>query len=291
MTYDYDWCGHEGCGAPIERWSREWKHRKYELDADHKATPQAPVGPLEEGLHLRADRYATALAAAVAADERIAALTELLRQHEWYRSQAESALSAVQEDPQFGTVWAPTGPEPEDAEALLCLLTGSVYYRRRVVGMRDGWRRAEASQVGGETVYEWPISDAGPFIAWRDGYGYDRVLRDAQRLNTEFDALHRKLYGEPGYRAEGASAWGRPDLAEAIDRILLARSRRTYEANRKAQNAEQKLAQLRRSLAHLAPDDTQQWPADGDDVRDVEVIDLDKVRALLDRADCGAVTA
>jgi hypothetical protein len=157
--------------------------------------------------------------------------------------------------------------------------------------MRDGWRRAEASQVGGETVYEWPISDAGPFIAWRDGYGYDRVLRDAQRLNTEFDALHRKLYGEPGYRAEGASAWGRPDLAEAIDRILLARSRRTYEANRKAQNAEQKLAQLRRSLAHLAPDDTQQWPADGDDVRDVEVIDLDKVRALLDRADCGAVTA
>ena len=61
MSYDYDWCGHvpaessSPCGAPIERWSREWKHRKFELDADHKAVPQEPVGPLEEGLHLRAD--------------------------------------------------------------------------------------------------------------------------------------------------------------------------------------------------------------------------------------------
>jgi hypothetical protein len=295
MTYDYDWCGHVAedadgrpCGAPIERWSREWKHRKYELDADHKAVPQAPVGPLEEGLHLRADRYATAIAASVAADERIAALTELLRQHEYYRSQAESALGAVQEDPQFGTVWAPTGPEPEDADALLCLITGNVYYRRRGVGMLDGWRRAEATPQTA-TIYEWPISDAGPFIAWRDSYGFDQVLREAQRRDVEFDQLHRKLYSQDGYRADG-SPWGRPNLAEAIDRILLAKMQRTYEANEKAQRATQMLAQLRRSIEHLAPDDTQQWLAtqDGDDeVREVDVIDLDKVRALLDRKDCG----
>lgn len=294
MSYDYDWCGHiadepdaRPCGAPIERWSREWKHRKYELDADHKAAPQEPVGPMEEGLHLRADRYATALAASVAADERIAALTELLRQHEYYRSQAEGALSAVQEDPQFGTVWPPTGPEPEDVDALLCLLTGTVYYRRRGIGMRDGWRRAEVDPQG-STVYEWPISDAGPFIAWRDSYGFDQVLREAQRRNVEFEQLHRALYGEKGYRDDEAD-WGRPNLAEAIQRILQAQRHRTHEANEKAQRAGQMLAQLRRSIERLQPADTQQWPSpdDADEVREVEVIDLDKVHALLDRKDCG----
>lgn len=294
MSYDYDWCGHTAaepdarpCGAPIERWSREWKHRKGELDADHQAVPQEPVGPLEEGLHLRADRYATAIAAAVAADERIAALTELLRQHEYYRSQAESALNAVQEDPQFGTVWAPTGPEPEDVDALLCLLTGAVYYRRRGIGMRDGWRRAEVSPGIGAIIYEWPIGDAGPFIAWRDSYGFDQVLREAQRRNTEFDQLHRRLRGEDGYHADG-SRWGRPDLTEAVERILRSHRERTYRANEKAQAADQKLRQLRRLIEYLAPDDTQQWH-DGDEehLRDVEVIELDKVRALLGRADCG----
>lgn len=294
MSYDYDWCGHTGeepdarpCGAPIERWSREWKHRKFELDADHKAIPPAPVGPLEEGLYLRADRYATALAAAVAGDERIAALTELLRQHEYYRSQAENALGAVQEDPQFGTVWLPTGPEPEDVSALLCLITGAVYYTVRNVGYRAGWRRAEAAD--NSTIYEWPISDAGPFIAWRDSYGFDQVLREAQRRNVEFDQLHRKLYDQTGYRADNGQ-WGRPNLAEAIERILRHHLERTYQANTKAQAAQQKLDQLRRQLGYLTPDDTQQWPATQDedgDLRDVAVIDLERVHALLERADCG----
>lgn len=285
MSYDYDWCGHEGCGAPIERWSQQWKHRKHELDADHKAIPQPPIGPLEEGLHLRADRYAAALAAGVAADERIAALTELVRQHEYYRSQAESALAAVQEDPQFGKVWAPTGPEPEDVDALLCLLTGEVYYRRRGVGMRSGWRRADVAPDSSATTYEWPISDAGPFIAWNDSYGFDRVLRDAQRRHIEFEQLHRKLYGHDGYRADGSSTWGRPNLAEAIERILHAERHRAYVANEKSQRATQTLALLRRALENLQPDDTQQWPATQDDdgeLRDVAVIDLQRIYDLLD---------
>lgn len=286
MSYDYDWCGHEDCGAPIERWSREWKHRKNELDTDHKAAPQAPVGPLEEGLHLRADRYATAIAASVAADERIAALTELLRQHEYYRSQAESALAAVQEDPQFGTVWAPTGPEPDDVHAVLCLTTGAVYRRNK--WSRD-WQRAHHDSQHA-THYRWPIPDAGPFIAWRDGYEFDRVIKDAQAHAVEFEALHRKLYGEDGYRSEDASPWGRPNLAEAIDRILLARSRRTSAANEKAQRATQMLALLRRAIENLQPDDTQQWPADLDDdgdLRDVAVIDLERVYDLLDNPSLG----
>ncbi|CAI9417197.1 hypothetical protein [Nocardioides sp. T2.26MG-1] len=293
MSYDYDWCGHTAdepdarpCGAPIERWSSEWKHRKYELDADHKAVPQAPVGPLDEALFLRADRYASVLAASVVADERIAALTELVRQHEYYRSQAESQLRMVQEDPQYGTVWDQTGPEPDedDVHAVLCLTTGAVYRRNKWSG---DWQKAHHDPHAA-THYQWPIPDAGPFIAWRDGYEFDRVIKDAQAHATEFDALHRKLYGEAGYRSEDGSPWGRPNLAEAIDRILLARSRRTSAANEKAQRATQALALLRRAIGYLQPDDTQ-WPAsDGsDEVRDVEVIDLQRVRALLDNPSHG----
>lgn len=292
MSYDYDWCGHTAeqpdarpCGAPIERWSREWKHRSCELDADHKAVPREPVGPLDEALFLRADRYAAALAASAATDERIAALTELVRQHEYYRTQAESQLRMVQEDPQFGTVWPQTGPEPDESvAALLCLTTGHVYRRRQ---WGTGWQLAEHNPTTA-TGYEWPISDAGPFIAWRDSHGFDAVLRQARRDQTEFDALHRKLYGEPGYHDEKGS-WRRPPLAEAIDRILLARTRKWSEQSNRALAAEQKLAQLRRSIEHLQPDDNQEWPAQGndDELRDVDVIDLDKVLALLDRKDCG----
>lgn len=292
MSYDYDWCGHTAeepdarpCGAPIERWSREWKHRKHELDVDHKAEPQPPVGPAEEGLHMRATRYAEAIAAAAAADERIKVLTELLTKHEYYRTQAEQALGMVQEDPQFGTVWQQTGPEPEDVHALLCLTSGMVF-RRRQYG--TGWQRAEANPATA-TTYEWPIGESGPFIAWRDDYGFDLVLREAQRRHIEFEQLHRKLYSEPGYHDEGR-AFGRPNLAEAIDRVLKAKMQRTYEANEKAQRATQQLSQLRRLIGYLRPDDTQQWPATQDadgDLRDVEVIDLDNVYALLDRKDCG----
>lgn len=287
MSYDYDWCGHtpeepdaRPCGAPIERWSREWKHRKYDLDADHRAAPQGPIGPMDEALFLRADRYAATLAASVAADERIAALTELVRQHEYYRTQAESQLSMVREDPQYGTVWPQTGPEPDedDVHAVLCLTTGKVFRRNK--WSRD-WQLAHHNPERA-VHYQWPIPDAGPFIAWRDGYEFDQVLKDAQRHANEFDALHRALYGEKGYHADGASSWVRPNLAEAIQRILLARSQRTHEANEKAQRAAQMLGQLRRQIGYLQPDDTQQWPSptEADAVRHVEVIDLDKVLAL-----------
>lgn len=295
MSYDYDWCGHTAeetgarpCGAPIERWSREWKHRSRELDGEHKAEPTAPIGPMDEALFLRADRYAATLAASVAADERIAALTELVRQHEYYRTQAESQLRMVQEDPQYGTVWDQTGPEPDedDVHALLCLTTGKVFRRNK--WSRD-WQLAHYNPQNA-VHYQWPLPDAGPFIAWRDGYEFDRVLKDAQAITVELDQLHRKLYSEKGYRAEDAGHYGRPNLAESVERILRAQQRRTFDANEKASRAVQMLAQLRRSIEHLRADDIQQWPAtqdDDGDLRDVDVIDLDKVHALLDRKDCG----
>ena len=290
MNSNYDWCGHEGCGAPIERWSNRWSHTgsRHELDLDHPATPQPPIGPVDEGLHMRATRYTEALSVAAAADERIKVLTELLAQHEYYRSQAEQALRSVEGDPQFGTVWSPTGPEPDEhVHALLCLITGLVY-RRREYG--TGWQRAEHNPAI-STSYEWPIQDAGPFIAWNDDYGFDAVLRQARKDQTEFDALHRKLYNEPGYRAEN-SGYGRPPPAEAIDRILLNRMQQTSEQRERAQVAERKLAQLRRSLERLEPDDTQRWPATqdtDDEVRDVDVIDLQRVHDLLDSPEHGGV--
>ncbi len=229
------------------------------------------------------------MATAAAADERIAALTELVRVHEFARSQAEATLQLVQEDPQFGTVWTATGPEPEDVHALLCLTTGHVYLRRVGLGI-GGWRRAEQQHTSSATYYEWPIQDAGPFIAWQDGYGFDRVLKQAAELQREHDALHRAMYGEKGYHADG-QGWGRPDLAEALGRIRLHQMQRTSEANRKAQDAGQQLRQLRRLIGYLGPDDTQQWPDPTDEhgVRDVAVIDLQRVLDLLDRADCGAI--
>lgn len=294
MSVTYDWCGHRAesadakpCGAPIDRWSREWKHRNYELDADHKAIPEPPVGPLEEGLHLRADRYAAALAAAAAADARVTVLTDLLVQHEYARSEAESALNAVQADEQIGTVYAPTGPEPENVHALLCLLTGSVYYRINGLGYSPGWRLAD-QDPSGATTYEWPIRGAGPFIAWSDAYGYDKVLREAARRDAEFNGLHRMLSSLDGYRGEDGG-FARPNLAQAVSRILDALRQRTYDANTKAQANGQMLSQLRRLIGYLQPDDTQQWPSltDAGEVRQVEVIELDKVLALLDRKDCG----
>jgi hypothetical protein len=304
MSYDYDWCGHladepnaRPCGAPIERWSREWKHRSYELDADHPAKPAEPVGPLEEGLWLRADRYATALAGKVAADERIAALTELLRQHEYYRSQAESTLQLVADESQIGKIWLPTGPEPEreDANALLCLTTGQVFRRRVMLGGDDSWVRAELDPHGSNTGYVWPIDSAGPFIMWRDAYGFDRVLREAQALHVEHDELHRAMYSEKGYRAEG-HGFLRPRLSEALERIRRGYMERSYEANQKAQTAEQMLRHLRRQLENLTADDVQQVPTMvGDEegapiTREVHLVDLEKVYELLAKASCGGAS-
>lgn len=295
MSYDYDWCGHttdepdaRPCGAPIERWSREWKHRRYELDADHKAEPQKPVGLHDEALFLRADRYAATLAASVAADERIATLTELVRRHEYYRSQAESQLAMVREAPEYGTVRQQTGPEPDESvAAILCLTTGQVFRRSK---WSSDWQLAHQNPVHA-THHVWPIADAGPFIVWRDDYGFDRVLRDAQAQAIEFDELHRAMYNAPGYRSEDAAGWGRPRLVEAFDRIRRAEMNRTYEANTKAQAAGQQLAQLRRLLGDLiaVPYDRLEVedPVDGT-VEQVDVVRVDSVLAILDRTQVSA---
>lgn len=289
MSYDYGWCGHiadepgaKPCGAPIERWSREWKHRRHELDADHKANPEAPVGPLEEALFLRADRYAVTLAASVAADERIAALTDLVRQHEYYRTQAESELAKVQEAPEYGTVWQQTGPEPDEAvNAVLCLTSGQVFRRNK---WSHDWQLAH-QDIHRATHYEWPIKDAGPFIVWSDDYGFDRVLREAQAQATEFEELHRAMYSQPGYRADDAG-YGRPRLAEAFGRIRLEQMGRTHEANRKAQAVGQELARLRRLIEQLVAEPYDQLeveePVDGT-VERVEVVRVDAVWDILDR--------
>lgn len=193
--YDYDWCGHENCGAPIERWSREWKHRKRELDADHKAVPQTPVGPLDEALFLRADRYAAtsmAVAAQTAHDPRVT-LTEVLAAHAdwdftmtgriacicggWAEPDAGDDLNAGRHRAHVAEVI-----ESEVVEARLApirALADEGYNLTRPYGDKCetcGTRYLEAGinlanlshALDGAEGYEWPIGDAGPFIAWRE---------------------------------------------------------------------------------------------------------------------------
>lgn len=276
----WDWCGHvaEGadqpCGAPVERWSYGWRHRTGGLDGDHAATPQAPLETVDEGMMLRATRYAEALAAAAAAEQRVLALTDLVAAHEYARTQAEQALAGVQENPAYGQVWSPTGPEPEDAAALLCLTTGHVFLRDR----SETWRRADLEPDSAATRYEWPIQDAGPFIAWSDSYGYDRVLRDARRAHIEMARLRRSLYGAPGYD----SSLGWRDLTAAVEGVRRAAADRIVEANRKEQAASQQLRNLRRLLGGVL----EVWDGGGRGSDAVNALLCD-VQEILAKPSCG----
>src|SRR6185503_9077345 len=151
------------------------------------------------------------------------------------------------------------GPEPEedDVHALLCLTTGRVFRRNKWSG---DWQVAHHDPQRA-THYQWPLPDAGPFIAWRDGYEFDRVIDEAKAIVIEFNELHRRWYGQPGYN-DPDGGFGRPRLAAAWKRMLRHDQQRAHDANIKAQRNGQMLAQLRRSIEHLRPDDAQQWPVE-----------------------------
>lgn len=226
-----------------------------------------------EAHQARATRYAEALAAAAASDERIAALTEQLAEHEWHRTQAESTLNLVEYDAQIGKVWQQTEdePGPDEVSALLCLTSGEVW--QRYSGHGGGWVRASLSERA-QTINMWPIQDSGPFIAWRDDYGFAQTVRKSRLLDEEQDQLHAQMRECPGYRGEGASSWGRPSLPAALGRVLMHKNRQVAELT-------EALRALRARIAALGADDTQQW-GDGEEQREVAVIDLAKVHAVLD---------
>lgn len=182
-------------------------------------TDPAPLGALV------ARRYAEALAAAAAADARVNALTEALAEHEWRAAQACAALDAIQFSESFGVVYQQLGDEPpEDVIALLDLTSGEVWTRRRYddgsTPPGGGWLRARHAHSGWSSYNEWPIADAGPFIAWTDDYGFSSIIREARNGNALADRIRRVLSGLPGYRLDGDSSWAQPDLEVALARVL-----------------------------------------------------------------------
>ena len=171
----------------------------------------------------RAARYAALEVAAAAADERIKALTEKLEEAEWTARIAQDQVAAVEYDPMFGKVWTAgmDAPEKGEALALLDLTTGQVYTRERWIGgdYGDVWIKADRDRAG-QTRYEWPISDAGPFIAFRDGWGFEQVVKACAEQDTREGEFRKFLYGRDGYRAEGDSNRTRPELFDALKRVV-----------------------------------------------------------------------
>ena len=165
-----------------------------------------------------AERYALALSTAAAAQERIAALEEALKDAEWLRLQAESLAMTVTYPEELGRVWhIGTEPPPDDIAALIDLSTGTAWERCQDP---TTWRR-----LGTHTSsirYEWPIEDAGPFIALPESYGIRELGKTVDKVIADHDQIHRQIGGRKGYSAEGERHWSRPTLHEAVARVLAA---------------------------------------------------------------------
>ena len=163
-----------------------------------------------------AERYALALSTAAAAQERIAALEEALKDAEWLRLQAESLAMTVTYPEELGRVWhIGTEPPPDDITALIDLSTGTAWERCQ---NPTTWRR-----LGTRTSsirYEWPIEDAGPFIALPESYGIRELGKTVDQVIADHDEIHRQISGRKGYAAEGERYWTRPTLHEATSRVL-----------------------------------------------------------------------
>ena len=174
-----------------------------------------------------AERYALALSTAAAAQERITALEEALKDAEWLRLQAENLAMTVTYPEEFGRVWhAATEPPPDDITALIDLSTGTAWERCR---NPTTWRRLGTHPYS--TRYEWPIEDAGPFIALPESYGIRELGKTLDLVVSDHDEIHRQISGRPGYAPEGERYWTRPTLHEATGRVLAELDRAVARSN------------------------------------------------------------
>ena len=190
------------------------------------AVPNIPtIGEIQS--HAAAQRYALALSGLAAAQERITALEKALEDAEWLRLQAENLVVAVTYPEEFGQVWhIGTEPPPDEVSALIDLSTGTAWERCQDPTV---WRR-----LGTQTYsirYEWPIEDAGPFIALPQSFGIHELGKTLDRVIADHDEIHRQISGRKGYADEGERYWTRPTLHEATRRVLTEMDR---EAARRA---------------------------------------------------------
>lgn len=203
----------------------------------------------------RARRYAEALATAAAAEERITALTEQLAEHEWHRTQAEEQVGYLRERLDLGDqqVIASTDDPPSPAvNALIELSDGRAWVRaQRHDGSDDPnhWIRA-AAHSRGQTRYEWPIQDAGPFIALPSDWDLAKINRDARARDEQDDAIRKALRNEPGY-PQGTSVWSPPALADAVTAVLAEARRQRGETSRELDETRRELRAARQLIEAL----------------------------------------
>jgi uncharacterized coiled-coil protein SlyX len=204
--------------------------------------------------HPRARRYAEAIATAAAAEEKINALTEQLTEHEWHRSQAESQVEYLRERLDLGgqqVIASTDDPPGPEVRGLICLATGRAWVRPlRGNGSDDPnyWVKAAAS-TRGQTRYEWPIQDAGPFIALPDNWDLAHMNRQANARDEQDGAIRNALRHEPGYPQ--GSAWTPPALADAVVAVLAESRRRRSEVYAELSEKRNELDSARRELDAL----------------------------------------
>jgi len=182
---------------------------------------------------LAAKRYAQMFAAAAAAEEQIKVLTDALAESEDARMSAESELSALTYPDNFPRVWGnATEPPPPEVVALIDITNGTPY--RRQPHSDDLWDRMG---VDHKMSYEWPIADAGPFIALPEDWGLSQLAKTLDTIIADHEKIRRSIYGRPGYDdPEATSRWTRPGLGDATGRVLdllSARNSALSEENRR----------------------------------------------------------
>lgn len=199
--------------------------------------PGAPDPEETRDLHEpRARRYAEAIATAAAADEQIKALTEQLADHEWHRTQAEAQVDYLRERLELGDHQVITStddePLPEYVQGLIDLTTGQAWVRPTYNSgepVPNAWIKADASSRG-QTRYEWPIRDAGPFIALPDSWALDKINREARQRDEREDRIRQGIRDLPCYQAESDSPWSPPPLDEAVLRVVTELAKRHGDA-------------------------------------------------------------
>ena len=166
--------------------------------------------------HAAAQRYALALSTAAAAQARIDALEEALKDSEWLRLQAEDLAMRISSPEEMGRVWhMGTEPPPGDVAGLIDLTSGTPWLRDRDPQL---WRRLGTGSYS--TRYAWPIDDSGPFIALPDASGLSTLGRTLDIVIADHNEVRRQISGRPGYSEDGESYWARPTLHEATGRVL-----------------------------------------------------------------------
>lgn len=179
------------------------------------AVPNIPtIGEIQS--HAAAQRYALALSGLAAAQDRITALEEALEDAEWLRLQAENLAMTVTYPDEFGQVWhIGTEPPPDEVAALIDLGSGTAWERCQDPTV---WRRLGTHSCS--IRHEWPIDDAGPFIALPQSFGIHELGKTLDRVIADHVEIRRQISGRKGYYAEGERYWSCPTLHEATSRVL-----------------------------------------------------------------------